>query len=161
MKKKIVMKFGGTSNGSASAIQRIVDILYKYKTAGIEIAVVVSAAEGVTNAFNLSILQSQSVEKGDSKNTLSNIQARLEKIASELLHTESARYLFSEILTSYLEEAHRACSQIKNHAKNQPQLKDQILSIGERIQIHLIAAALKQKGVRSKPIEASELIITN
>ncbi len=161
MKKKIVMKFGGTSNGSASAIQRIVDILYKYKTAGHEIAVVVSAAEGVTNAFNLSILQSQNAEKGDSKNTLSNIQAHLEKIASELLHTESARYLFSEILASYLAEAHRACSQIKNHTKNQPQLKDQILSIGERIQIHLIAAALKQKGVQSKPIEASELIITN
>ena len=59
MKKKIVMKFGGTSNGSVSAIKRIVKILYKNNTVGHKIAVVVSAASGVTNALYATIFMTR------------------------------------------------------------------------------------------------------
>lgn len=161
MKERIVMKFGGTSVGSPAAIQRAVSIIQKHKAAGQEIVVVVSAAAGVTNALNLSITQAIPGTKGNYGNTLSDIQTKLEKIASDLLHIDSARQSFSKLLTTYLIEARQACKQIAAETGNLPQLKDQVLSIGERIQIHLVTAALQQQGIHAIPVSAAELIVTN
>lgn len=161
MKQRIVMKFGGTSLGSVASIQRAVGIIQKHTTSIQEIIVVVSAAAGVTNILSQSILQAYASEKGKYTKTLSEIRSKLEEIAAKILQSESARKEFSEILAAYVNEAQRSCSEISNHKGRVLQLEDRILSIGERIQVHLIAAALNQQNVQAIPLEASDFILTN
>lgn len=42
-----------------------------------------------------------------------------------------------------------------------PRALDVILSLGERLSVSLVAAALDQQGIRSEAIEATELVVTD
>ncbi len=161
MGQKIVMKFGGTSVGSPEAIENATIILQKNIALGYEILVVVSAASGVTDALNLSILQAQGLKKGNFYSTLAEVSTRFEEIANKLLVKEIDRSEFLDILTSLLFSAHQDCKLIQNNSRDLEQLKDRVLAIGERIQIHLVSAAFVQSGLRSIPLEATEFIITD
>jgi aspartate kinase len=58
----IVMKFGGTSVGSATALQNVIRIAQKARNQGNEIVLVVSAMSGVTD---LLLRSARSAETGD------------------------------------------------------------------------------------------------
>ena len=62
---RILMKFGGTSVADAHCIKRVVDILEEHHKKGDELAVVVSAQRGVTDAL-IEIAQKLPIAKDDS-----------------------------------------------------------------------------------------------
>ena len=161
MKQRIVMKFGGTSVGSANAIRKVVAIIQNNNSLDYEIAIVVSAAVGITDLLNLCISQALGVENGNYSITLSIIKGRLQEIAEKLLRLKPDKENFFDILNKFLEEALDDCKKVKGNAENLPEIKDRILSIGERAQIYLVSSALNQSGLESVPLQASDFIITN
>jgi aspartokinase len=161
MKKRIVMKFGGTSVGGAKAIKQVSTILLEHPKTDYEIAVVVSAAAGITNSLNTSILQAQNFSEGDFEVTLEQAHLSLEKTSENVIKERSAKRAFSQTLLQYFQKANSICQDIKNEDIGIPRLVDQVLSIGECIQIHLVAASLKQNGIPCIPIQSSQIIKTD
>jgi len=146
-----VLKFGGSSVGSADAIKQVVRIVMETSQRR-RVVVVVSALARVTN------LLEAIVEKGagDPITHLITLYRR---------HVETAQTLLSEpYLSSYKNILGRELSAVIPAIRRVRQDAaadfdaDTILAAGERFSAPLIAAALTQTGRTSTPVDASELI---
>ena len=153
MKKTLVMKFGGTSVGSAEAIGKSAEIVRAAKKDWAEVLVIVSAMSGVTD---LLLKGAHSCAAGDG-NTYKEIAAQLRS-----KHHEAIKGLGVESIASRIEplinEFESLCHAVHILGEASPRAIDAIGSLGERMSIHLMSARLNQLGIKSEAIEASELI---
>src|SRR4029079_9107572 len=141
----IVMKFGGTSVADAAAIENVARIVATERAAFP--VVVVSALSGVTDA--LLAATPASVEP---------IFHRHLVTAEQLLGvSESERFV--ELVKS-AETQVRALLQSQSPS-NRKAVQDSIVSFGEILSSHLVAAVLNQRGVEARQVDARRCIITD
>ena len=139
------MKFGGTSVADAAAIENVARIVSAERAAFP--VVVVSAMSGVTDA--LLTATPASVE---------SIFHRHLVTAEQLLRgSESERFA---ALVKSAETQVRALLQSQNPS-NRKAVQDSIVSFGEILSSALTAAALKQRGVEARQVDARRCIITD
>jgi aspartokinase/homoserine dehydrogenase 1 len=155
-----VMKFGGTSVGDAVCIERVVEII---RTASREndIMVVVSAMSGVTNQLVAAAIKS---EVGDNKPVAAifdELRQRHDAAAKALIHSTAERVRIQEEMSALFQAAESLCQGTMLLRELTPRTRDSISSLGERLCVRLVAAALAERGVASAAIEAMELVITN
>lgn len=162
MKEKqglIVMKFGGTSVGSAKNIKQVAEIVNQTQK-GTRVVVVVSAMSTVTN------LLVEAAMKAAQKKT-EDMQNNLQKLCT--IHTQTIRDLELEtpdeeklraVIDSILDQIGHLLESIYALGELSKRSLDLISSFGERLSIHLVTAAVMQTGCKGMPIEASQLIIT-
>jgi aspartate kinase len=149
----IVMKFGGSSVESASAIQRVVSIVKGNLAA--RPAVVVSAIGKTTNRL---LHIAEFAAQGDGVTAwrkLLALQADHLQISAKLgvsLDRELEQ-LFGELRGDVLE--------IASLGNLTPQLWACVASFGERLSSLIVAAALNQSGVPAKHLDARSLIVTD
>jgi len=163
----LVMKFGGTSVGSPEAITQTANILANYASPQDEdhpwdrIVVVVSAMSGVTNTL---LKSATTAEKGD--------EARYTDLIDQLRnrHRETIRALFPEngertpllaLIDRYIAELSAYCRSIHVMGEITPRGLDTIVSLGERMNARVVAAALRSKSLDSQAIDATNLIVTD
>jgi aspartate kinase len=146
-----VLKFGGSSVGTAEAIEQVVRIVMETSQHR-RVVVVVSALARVTN------LLEAIVEKG-ADGAIAHL------IALYRRHVETAQVLLSEpYLSSYKKVLGRELSAVIPAIRRVRQDAascfdaDTILAAGERFSAPLIAAALTQAGREATPVDASALI---
>jgi aspartate kinase len=141
----IVMKFGGTSVADAAAIENVARIVLAERAAFP--VVVVSALSGVTDA--LLTVTPASVEP---------IFNRHLTAAEQLLNgSESERFV--ELVKS-AETQVRELLKAQN-SSNRKAIQDSIVSFGEILSSHLMAAVLNQHGVKARQVDARHCIITD
>jgi aspartokinase/homoserine dehydrogenase 1 len=155
-----VMKFGGTSVGNASCIERVVEII---RTAGrdSEVVAVVSAMSGVTNKLVAAACQS---EAGNSKAvaTIFEELRQQHKLAAEaLIQSTAERIRVERKIAELLQAGDRLCQGTILLGELTARTRDSISSLGERLSVLLVASALAERGVASEAIEATELIVTD
>ncbi|MBM3138274.1 MAG: aspartate kinase, partial [Chloroflexi bacterium] len=131
-RKILIMKFGGTSVGSADAIRQTAQIVReRYSSAG-SIVVVVSAMNGVTNLL-LDCAKAASVS--DQPHFLADIEhirkKHLEAIEGLDLPKDVSLNLHSEIET-YISQLQNYCQSIAVLGEVTPRGLDAIASLGER-----------------------------
>ncbi|RFS26446.1 bifunctional aspartate kinase/homoserine dehydrogenase I [Chitinophaga silvatica] len=153
-----VLKFGGTSVGSAKAIEQVCLILQKHKPAG-RYAIVVSALGGVTDML---IRCGQQAEKGQEsyKEILQEIENR---------HLDTIRQLFpitaqsSQIsqLKKKLNALETLCDGIYQVAELSTRSLDKIMSYGELLSCVIVAEKLKVLGFNATCKDSRELIVTD
>lgn len=141
----IVMKFGGTSVGSAKAISDVAAIVkmnLKRKP-----VVVVSAVSGVTDML---IRLAQDRSKGDGIDIFESLQGRHRDILSDL-----------KLPLTLCEQEFAALALLMKSTKRTKKLTKQTmdiyLSFGERLSSIIVAAELKKKGMASRAYPAWEL----
>jgi aspartate kinase len=156
----IVMKFGGTSVGNAERINNVARIISSH--ADKRPVVVVSAMSQVTNLL---------VDLAD--NLVGTVKQETVPAAIQQLrqvHAEAAKALNLEpaIEESLLDILDRQITKLEGITENivalgelTPRSRDLVISFGERLSIHLVAAALQKVGAPAVPLEASQLIITD
>lgn len=155
-----VLKFGGTSVGSAAAIRATAEIVRSI-TQEHQVAIVVSAMSGVTDSL---LRGAHSAAAGDG--------ATFRSIADELLirHTASLAELVAEpaareavlaTCRSYLDEFTTLCHGIHLLGELTPRALDTISSLGERLNAPQVASALSAAGISAEAVDAAELIVTN
>jgi aspartate kinase len=155
------MKFGGTSVGTPDAMRQVVSIVKKEKGQWKNVVVVTSALSGVTDILL----------KMASQEVMAHPHA-VDKYATELIqkHDEIADVLIHDpvLFQTTIQKVNEIISQVVNLCKAiavlgeaTPRVMDTIASAGERMCIHLLAAALQSADVSSEAVEATRLIVTD
>jgi bifunctional aspartokinase / homoserine dehydrogenase 1 len=154
-----ILKFGGTSVGDASCISRVAEIV-RANTRVSSVLVVVSAMSGVTNKL---VKAASEAAKGDTQVTGLFNELRQQHYAAlkELILSPEERDRIACAIDVLLDEGQRLCQGTSLLRELTPRVNDAITSLGERLSVPLVAAALRQRGIASEPIEATELIVTD
>ena len=155
-----VMKFGGTSVGDAACIARAAQIIAAGARAGKCVAVV-SAMSGVTNRLIEAAKFAHSGNAKASLDILEELAAKHENTLSALVKNEKERARVSEKVREVLAEGRRFCEGTALLRELSPRTLDTISSLGERLSAPLVSAVVKELGLSSESLEATELIVTD
>lgn len=155
----IVMKFGGSSVESASAIRRLAAIV---ETHLLRNPVVVVSAMGKTTNRLLNLAQEAArahtffVTRG-----LDELRDHHFDVAAEVSSGE-ARDRLDTMLQRHFRDLHVLLADIAEEGRElTPAVLDEIASYGERMSSQVICAALESAGVPSVHIDAREVILTD
>ena len=161
MKKQLqVMKFGGTSVGDASCIARVCEIV-KEASRDHSILVVVSAMSGVTNRLIEAATRAEAGERDNAALLIDALRKQHDLALNALIHDPETRKRLSARIQELLREATRLCDGTALIRELTPRTLDSVSSLGERLSAPLVAAALKEYGVETEAVEATELIVTD
>jgi aspartokinase/homoserine dehydrogenase 1 len=155
-----VMKFGGTSVGDASSIERVVAIV-RAAARDSDVVVIVSAMSGVTNKLVEAATQSEAGNSGLVLAIFDELRQRHEAAANALIHSAEKRQLVARKLQEHLQDGQRLCQETILRRELTPRVRDTISGLGERLSAPLVAAALTEQGVASEAIDATELVVTD
>ncbi len=147
---RVVMKFGGTSLGTADAMSRAGGHVLREERPAL---VVVSAVAGVTDL----LLEAAGTARagGSPVPFLREIQKRQDEIVSKL-------GLPRDLLTDLYSELERLISGISMLRELTPRVQDAFVSLGERMSARLFSEALLKQGRRARAYDSWELgLVTN
>lgn len=159
--RTLVMKFGGTSVGSSQAIRQAANIVQGEVSRWDNLAVVVSAMSGVTDAL---ICCAQTAVMGNVDQYEEIITALYEKHAGaidELLIFDEKRKRLLLDLDGLFETLQTLCRGIHIMGELTPRGMDAVVSLGERMNSRLFSTVLQQQGIHSQPLDATRLIVTD
>jgi bifunctional aspartokinase / homoserine dehydrogenase 1 len=153
------MKFGGTSVGDADCVRRAAAIVQS-AAAKRPVVVVVSAMSGVTNRL---IQAAQGSETGEQKFLSLIDQLRAQHIVAldGLVHDAQRRSAIAQACDDVLGELERLLQGTYLLRELTPRALDAISGIGERLSAPLVAGAICELGLRSVPVSATEVIVTD
>ncbi len=157
----IVMKFGGTSVGSADAIAQAAAIIEDYVARGDRLIVVVSAMRGVTDAL---IEGATTAAQGDDqtyRGLVSELRVRHTLAIAELVADPDARTALLKTIDGYLDEFATFCHSVRILGEVTARAMDAISSLGERINARIVATALQARDVTARGVDATDLIVTD
>jgi aspartate kinase len=155
----IVMKFGGTSVGSAERIAQAAQLAVARGEQGDQVVVVTSAMSGVTNAL-IDAAHEAAHGRWDAavrKRLLDKHQAVIDAIAGS---DEGGRRAALDALTARLDRLEKLCFGLSMVHELTPRLLDAISGTGEMLAAPLVAAGIRARGRVSTAIDATELIVT-
>jgi len=162
----IVMKFGGTSVGSADAFAEAAAIV-KQKVAEEAsrerpgVVVVTSAMSGVTNML---IEAAQKAARGDEsfhQVQQDNLLLKHQVVAGRLIEDGAERAALTRVFEQRLGEFDRLCTSIAVLGELTNRGLDVVSGLGERMAAPLLAAVLRAAGVKAESVDATELIVTD
>ena len=139
----IIMKFGGTSLGTAESIQNVFRIVRDRIDR--DPVLVVSAHEGVTNSL-VEIARTAPGGDGD--------VSKIEDFHHRLL---DGLDLPVNILDEQLDEMANLVRGMKLVSEASPRARDLLLSFGERCSTRVVAAYFNQQGIRAQAVDAFEV----
>jgi bifunctional aspartokinase / homoserine dehydrogenase 1 len=156
----IIMKFGGTSVGSAERIAQAVDLVIAGARDGHRIVVVTSAMSGITNQL---IAAAQIAARGNWQPSVrDNFFERHRTIADQLIKDQtSRRKTLMDVVRERLDQFEKLCFGLSMVHELTPRLLDVISSTGERLLAPILAGAIAARGLEAEALEATELIVTN
>lgn len=160
---RVVMKFGGTSVGSADAIRQVAEIV-RVSRHEHEVVVVVSAMNAPDlRTTDTLIAAARAAAEGNGDATAQVTPRLLElhmRAATELATAEECASLETELraMLDYMSDLSRSIAIL---GELTPRALDLFSGLGERINARLIAAALRSAGIPAQAIDATELILTD
>jgi aspartokinase/homoserine dehydrogenase 1 len=162
----IVHKFGGTSIGDAQRFAGVADILIGHhsKTNGVEpgeTIVVVSAMSGVTNQL---IAGARAAAEGRDtvyREIKAGLLSRHLDVVETLLNRSPERLDVGGLVEDRLHELERLYRSIAILGELTGRGRDVVASFGEQLSVSILAAVLRERGVRAQAISATELIVTD
>lgn len=155
----LVMKFGGTSVGSAEAIARTVEILAAYQREE-RVVGIVSAMSGITNAL---LAKAEAAAAGDSDGVdaaRATLLAPHRAAALELLPAGDRRRETEAALSALADDVARLLYSVYVLRELSPRARDRIVSFGERMSSVLVAAVLNERGTPAQAVPSDRLIVT-
>jgi len=157
MTKTLVMKFGGTSVGSAAAIRRVIEVVKTARPDWPRLAVVVSAMSGVTDALLGAAHAAANGEAGFHR-TATELSEKCLGVLRELAPEAGE---VEQTISAQLDEFSALCHAIGVLGEASPRALDAISSLGERMSAPLVAAALAGAGVPARAVDASQIVVTD
>ena len=157
----LVMKFGGTSVGSAEALEQAAAIVTDQAAAGHRLVVVVSSMSGVTDAL---VQGARTAAAGDGQTfraLAGDLRARHHGVVDALFARNGERAGLLLAVDAHLDEFAAFCRSVHVLDEVTPRALDAITSLGERINARVLAALLRARGLRSQAVEATDLIVTD
>ena len=155
----IVMKFGGTSVGSAERIAQAAQLATASVEAGHQVVVVTSAMSRVTNTL-IDTAREASTGRWDPL-VRDQLFDRHRVVAEALVKGDEASLEpVLDTLNRRLDRFEKLCFGLSMVHELSPRLLDAISGTGEMLAAPLVAAAIAARGYRAEPIDATEVIVT-
>jgi aspartokinase len=150
----IVMKFGGTSVGSAERIAQAASLVLKSVYEGHKVAVVTSAMSGVTNRL---IAAAEQAVTGEWNPALrEELFAKHREAADVLFKTDpSRRAAVLNLISTYLDRFETLCKGLSMVQELTPRLLDAISGTGEMLAAPLVAGAIAMQGRQAERPKSS------
>lgn len=162
---QLTMKFGGTSVGSAAAIQRTVALAGQQMDEGHEVVVVVSAMGTQPVKVTDLLLQGAGAALADDAAKPREIadllrQVHHEAIRGVLGEGERRQALLAEI-DAFVNRFGDLCGAVRVLGELTPRALDTIAGMGEQMSARIVAAALQEAGWPAVAVDATALIVTD
>ncbi len=155
----IVMKFGGTSLAGAEEIVHVGQIVRRFS--GRSPVVVVSAMAGVTDDLIALAEQAVSGRPTEISRRLDRLHARHRKVARALGVSDGSRDRLGRDLEALFAELEGICHGVMLLRELSRRSLDLIASFGERLSAQIVAAHLRQIGLRAQSVDARDHIVTD
>jgi aspartate kinase len=155
------MKFGGTSVEDAAAVNRDAAIVKSRIAQGKSPVVVVSAMSKVTDQL---LRAAASAAQGDRTGALaisSRLRARHRDTAAELVKTSGECSDLVHLIDQRFDSLDEVLRGLAVLLELTPRISDLIVSYGERLSSHIVAAAFRERGLDAVHVDAREVIITD
>jgi aspartokinase/homoserine dehydrogenase 1 len=160
-KGTLVMKFGGTSVGTAKAMLQVVTIVKSEKPKWKNLVVVTSALDGVTDTL-LKMASQVTLSKVEIlDDAASDLRRRHDEIAVALINDDDLQKNAKREIHEIIDHVVDLCQAIAALGECTPRVMDIIASAGERMCIRLLAAAIQSTGIPAEAVEATRLIVTD
>jgi aspartokinase/homoserine dehydrogenase 1 len=158
----IVHKFGGTSVGDAERFGNVASIVIEHHNkADGETVVVVSAMSGVTNQL---IAGARSAAEGRDtvyREIKAGLLTKHLDIVEALLNHSPERLDVGGLVEDQLHELERLYRSVAVLGELTARGRAVVTSFGEQLSVNILAAVLRERGVRAQAINATELIVTD
>jgi aspartate kinase len=153
----ILMKFGGTSVGSAERIARAAEIVSR-ATGPRRPVVVTSAMAGVTDELERLIAWARDGERGPVESTLDELLERHQRAASSLSPSAGAARAAVE---DRIRELRVLLRGLRLVGVAMPSSVDALIGFGELLAQELVSLALRERGVDAVRVDARDVIVTD
>jgi len=161
----LVMKFGGTSVGSADAMRETSDLILQARDTWGDVAAIASAMGSKPIKVTDLLLQgAHTAFQGDGE-TYRRLARQLRDIHYEtidsLLSPEGERQVILAEIERFIGRFTSLCGAVHVLGELTPRALDAISGMGEQMSVRILAAYLRELGYEAEAIDATELIITD
>ena len=156
-----ILKFGGTSVGSAEAFDQVAKIVARARQQDSQVVVVTSAMSGVTDTL---INAAKAAAAGDRKpyrEAREDLMAKHQMVAGQLIGDGVERAALGRLFDARLTAFERLCRSVDVLGELTPRGLDVISGTGERLSAPLLAAVLRANGVAAEWVDAAEIVVTD
>jgi aspartate kinase len=155
----LVMKFGGSSMGSAERIQAAARLTAE-QHAQRGVVIVVSAMANVTDLLLDSMRKAETADETGLEANLSQLAERHVSCCRELLPAAAQENAVAGV-RGLVHEFSRIAKGIMMLGERPPQSVDKAVAIGERLSALLMTAYLDAKGIRATVVNGAQVIVTD
>lgn len=159
--RTLVMKFGGTSVGSVAAMAQAVQIVAAAQRAWPRLVVVTSALSGVTDQLIESARQAASGNLSVFHRTRAELLSRHEALIADLVSDLETQARVRDDLAMLVEEFAHLVEAMRVLGEASPRAMDAVASLGERLSVRVLSAALAAAGLPTRWVESTRLVITD
>jgi len=159
MNNLLVMKFGGTSMGSAERIKVAAGICTEQKRQRPVVAVV-SAMSGITDLLLNTLRHAEGGDEPGIAANLKRLMARHLETCKELLDGTRCESTISGI-QGLIGDFERIANGVRMLGERPPRSVDEAIAIGERLSALMISQYLEASGVPAEPINGASVIVTD
>ncbi|MGB9668823.1 MAG: aspartate kinase [Anaerolineales bacterium] len=157
----LVMKFGGTSVGSADAMLKVKDIVEESIADGWKPVVILSAMVGVTDQ----LLQSTEMAKNHRFDlvlqTAASLTTRHYETLYQLITNPERQFTVKQQIDQLISSFTEYCRAIDIIGEATPRVLDAIGGIGEMLCVRIFAELLNTHQIQAQAIDATKVIVTD
>lgn len=161
----LVMKFGGTSVGSAAAMRETAALITETQAAWGQVVVIASAMGSKPVKVTDLLLRGAHTAAGGDAQTYQQVAEQLRAIHYEaidgLLSPEGERQQILAENSQFIDRFADLCRAVLVLGELTPRALDAIGGMGEQMSVRILAALLRQQGHAALAIDATELIVTD
>lgn len=155
VKNLVIMKFGGTSVGSAARIGQVARIVIE-RQAQSQVVVVVSAMAGVTNMLEAATAAAARRHRDQLAASLEEIR----RLHQTTMHELAVSTATADGVNEKMHELAQLLESIYALGEVSPRAHDLVLSYGEQLSARLVAAAIAMQGAVARAVMATDVIVT-
>jgi aspartokinase/homoserine dehydrogenase 1 len=159
MNDLLIMKFGGTSMGSAERIRVAAGICAEQRRVRPVLAVV-SAMSKVTDLLVDTLRHAEGDDEAGMAANLERLADRHREACAELLDGPRANETAAQ-LEALTGDFRRIANGIRMLGERPPRSVDEAVAIGERLSALLMAEYLKSIGIAAQPVNGADVIVTD
>ena len=156
MKNLLVMKFGGTSMGSADRMKVAAEIISKEQQSR-PVVVIVSAMSKVTDLLLETLRHAEIGDRSSVDTSIATLLERHIETARQLLGNPAALHDVEQLVNEF----RRIANGVLMLGERPPRSVDEAIAIGERLSSALLARYMESTGSPALAINGGEVIVTD
>lgn len=159
MDNLLVMKFGGTSVGSAARMRVACDLITKH-AATRPVAAVVSAMSKITDLLLDTTRLAEADDQAGIERNMTQLKSRHLDAAAELIPADRLERVNGEV-EGLVGEFQRIVSGMQMLGYRPARAVDEAIAVGERLSALLVSEHLRSRGLDAEAVNAAQAIVTD